>query len=327
MKKGVVVVEGKMPPLEKTTTNLHALDRLMTVLSGKEPGMPLRTGIELYGIEESGKSTIAYFLSGCVKPTGEITLIDLEGGGRKEYVASAVGQSGFDGIVRMVDFENHKGERRTHEEMLKLGADSLLEDDVNAVILDSAAMVAPKHEMAGDMEEQSVGRRAQVLARWGRRWISHMNLSKEPKLVIVVNHMLQPIGSKGVYTPGGKTLKHGCSVRLHVTRTETFKDGSFEATITLAKLRYGGKPQSRKDRHGRAIIIPGIGVSPEMTLAFDLMDFEVANRAGGYVNILDGENKTRIGRVATLLNWARDGKTEKFAPFRERMEKYNAEGK
>jgi RecA/RadA recombinase len=324
MKKGVVVIEGDMPPLERVTTHLHSLDRLMIMLNGKDPGMPVRTGIELYGSPESGKSTLAYYLSGCVKPSGKITLIDLEGGGRKEYVASAVGQSGFSGTVRRVDFVNEKGERRTHEEMLKVGANSLLDDDVNAVILDSAAATMPILEREGDMEEQFVGRRAQVLARWARRWMAWLSTEKDPKLVIIVNHMLQPIMGFGVITPGGATMKFGCSVRLHISREETFEDGSFEALIYLAKLRFGGKPPKRKDRYGRAIIIPGLGVSPEMTMAFDLMDLGAANRTGGYVNILEGENKTRVAKLLTLLKWAREGKTEKFEPFREKMEEINA---
>jgi RecA/RadA recombinase len=320
IKPGKVKAETAEKTNMRVSTGLYMLD--LAIAHEDEIGMPLRTGLELYGKPESGKSSLAYYLAGRVAPTGLITLIDLEVSGRGDYIESAVSQSGFTGTVKEVEWVDGKGKGRSHEQILKVGANTLLDDqgDANALILDSMAMVQPVVEREGDIEQAFMGKRAQVLAKFTRRWLSWIRLEQDkPKLVLLVNHMLADMGSQysptnidwGFVTPGGFTPKFGCSARLRMTRKETFDDGSFEATIKIDKLRYGGR---HKGRLGRAIIVPGVGVSPHLTAAFDCMELELARRKNS-VQIKDGEEWKNVGRLSTLFDWARAGKYEKFKPF------------
>jgi len=312
----------------RVPTGLAKLD--MALGDGKSLGLPIRCGVEIYGPPESGKSTLAYYLSGRVRGSGTIALIDLEGAGSSEYLVITLNSAGFDGRLHYVEFREPDGKARTHERVLKIGADMLLEDDVHVLILDSAAMIQPVLEREAEIEEVVWGRRAQVLARWSRRWLAWLNLMEDaPKSVFIINHKLKGMdGPYSVVTPGGDTIKFGCAVRLNVTRSETFDDGSFEAEIRVDKMRFGGK---NKHRLGRMIVLPGMGISVDMTTAFDCMEFGFARRKTS-VQVLtskdadpkDDGSWQNVAKLATLLDDAKDGKKERFEAFHERMGWYDA---
>lgn len=317
--KGNVNIDGDVPKLHRFTSGLHSLDWSLSGEDGLR-GIPLRGGIEIYGHWETGKSSLAYFLSGRVRPTGRIILVDLEGAARLDYLRSSVAQSGFNGTVYRIPFESG-GVPRPHEDMLQEGADYLLEDDVGCVILDTAAMIQPLPERKGEMEEAFMGRRAQVLAKFMRRCISWINFVKEDKLVIVVNHMLQDMSGFGKTSPGGDTIKFGIFARLWISRAQTkLPFGAFEAEIVVDKLRFGGK---QTDRKARVVIVPGVGVSTGLTAAFDCMTLKEARRQAGtgMVQFKKGDEWVDVLLMNDLVKEVMDGKDESFAPFYEILER------
>ena len=319
---GHVSVDGQVPTLRRVLSGLYSLDQCLASETGGS-GIPLRGGIEIYGKWETGKSTLAYFLAGRISQSWgpesrRIALVDLEGGAREEYLRSSISQSGFEGTVYRVPF-NAKGQPRNHEDMLQEGADLLLEDDVRCVILDSAAMTQPISEREGEMEEAFMGRRAQVLAKFSRRCLAWINSEEEDKLFIVVNHMLQDMGGYGKISPGGDTLKFGINARLWIKRADAstpLPSGAFEAEIAVEKLRFGGK---NKDRKGRVVILPEVGVSPELTAAFDCMELKLARRQAGtgMVQYLGADgNWVDVDLLKNLIVELLNGKgKEAFQPF------------
>jgi hypothetical protein len=137
--------------------------------------------------------------------------------------------------------------------------------------------------------------------------------------VILVNHMLADMGGYGMITPGGDALKFGCASRLRLKRTETFDDGSFEATITVDKLRHGGKAKARS---GRAMFVPGVGISVGLTNAFDCMEWGHARRKN-FVQVrkeLGKDEWSNVCKLSELFEWARGEKSEKFEVFEERLQ-------
>ena len=307
--------EGDIPKLRRFLSGLYSLDK---ALAGPRdtPGIPLRGGIEVFGRWETGKSTLGYYIAGRVPNTKKIVLVDLEGGAREEYLRTAVAQSGYSGLVYRVPFEA-SGKIRTHEDMLKEGADALLEEGTNALILDSAAMTQPVPEREGDIEEAFMGRRAQVLAKFMRRSMAWINSSKEDKILVVINHMLMNMQGFKI-SPGGDTMKFGIHARLWIHRTESLQDGVFEAEIEVDKLRFGGKDKERK---ARVVFLPGIGVSPELTAMFDCMALGEARRqqGTGMVQIKEGEEWKSIARTSAMIKKAMEGQKDDFAPFFERL--------
>mgnify|MGYP001565449445 CR=1 FL=1 len=317
-----IEVIGRLPELKRAKTGLWSFDWALG--DDKEMGMPLRGGYELYGDAETGKSTVAYYLAAVIDPKGTVALIDLEVAARMKYIKSAMHQAGFDGKIYYVDHENEDGTPRLHWNMLRDGVDMLLEDGVSAVILDSAALVTPVMEREEDEDKSFMGRRAQLLARFNRRWVPWIGFVKEEKAVFIVNHLLMSFDAfGGKYSPGGKGLKFGVIAKIWIRRAETLSDGTFLAKLKIEKFRLGGRNEGRV---ANIVIIPGIGVSPQLTSIFDCFTQEVARRTkgSGMVEILSGKTWKKVGKLATFVERAKAGNFETFAPFDAALSKIRA---
>ena len=312
-----IKVIGKIPVLARYRTKLWGLD----VALGDEDGIgvPLRGGYEIYGDPETGKSTVAYYLAAAVKPDATVAVIDLEVAARMKYIKRAMAQAGFKGTIYYVAHRTEDGKPRLHWHMLKEGADKLLEDDVYCTILDSAALVTPVMERTEDDEKTFMGQRAKLIGRFNRRWIPWMGFTDENKVVFIVNHMLQSFNAfGGKYSPGGQSIKYGIIAKLWIRRDETLPDGTFRAIIKIEKLRLGGRAIRRK---ANVVIIPGIGVSPELTSVFDCFTEKLARRQqSGMVEILKGKTWTKVAKLNTLVERAKNGELNDFGQFASALE-------
>jgi len=306
-------IEGDVPDVFRVRTGLYSVDHTLG-LKGKW-GFPLRTVVEIYGREHTGKSSLAYYLAGAIRPSGKVGIVDTEGSLDPEYLRIAFGQSGFSGTIKVTDILK-KDKGRYHNEMVTELADYLIDPDYNAIMLDSVSMYRSKQETEGEVGDANMGKRAQNIANWARRCASHLQVYyNPPKTAIMVNHVFQSLSSRGHYTPGGRVKGHAANFRLYMWREETFDDGSFLVNVKVEKLRWGGV---RRDQIGKVYIIPGLGVSPEMTAVFDCVDLELAKRGNvvKYKGTKAGEEIwTSAGRISTLLKAAREGDKSKFKPF------------
>ncbi len=324
-----VKFEGQTPEIVRVPTGLYTLDHIALSFQGSH-GMPLRSLYEIFGRPGSGKSSLAYYLAGRVRSPGRILIADLEANMNKDYTVSSILQAGFEGTVQATDYRDAKGKPRSHEEQIQELADRLLEDeDVTSGILDSLGMFSPIPEQGKDLGEANMGVRAKRTADFARRVANKLLLAPLPKAVFVVNHIHDVIGGRGHTTPGGETLKYMANVRLWVYRVETFKDGSFCSEIKVEKLKYGGANIKRK---GLMVVIPGIGVSPEMTAVMDCVQLELAERGTTVkMDILDVKSgkfkSTSMGFLEkNLIEWAKTHETKKFEPFYEALAKYSDGG-
>ena len=317
-----IEVVGRMPELRRKVTGLWSFDWALG--DDGDPGMPMRGGYEIYGDPETGKSTVAYYLAAVVDPVGTVALIDLEVAARMAYIKSAMRQAGFNGKIYYVEHENTDGTPRLHWGMMREGADMLLEAGVSSLILDSAALVTPVMEREEDDDKSFMGRRAQLIGRFNRRWVPWMGFVREEKVVFIVNHMLQSFDAfGGKYSPGGKGIKYGVIAKLWIRRAETLPDGTFNAHVKVEKFRHGGRNEGRK---ANIVIIPRVGVSPQLTSIFDCFTQKVARRTkgSGMVELLSGKTWKKAGKLATFVERAKAGNFETFAPFDAALAKIRA---
>ncbi len=310
------VEEGQIPTVTRINTGLWSFDK---AVSNIETGMPLRTIIELYGNEHTGKSSLAFFLAARVKKTGRVGIMDTEGALDPNYLETTFGRAGFEGTMKVVDYAKLKKKekvQRPHEEMAQELADYLLDDDFNAIIIDSLGMWRPVAEAEGDLGDAIMGRRAKAIAQFARRCASHLIIIDDPKVVFLVNHRLAGLSTRGHYTPGGKTKSYASNVRLFMYRYDNdFKDGCFQAEIKVEKLRWGG---THKEKKGQVFIIPGVGVAPGMTAMLDCCRLGLATRGAvvKYKATKSGETVwNSAGRIGTLIDAEREGNMKKFTPF------------
>lgn len=321
------IEKGRLPDVERRLTGLWSFDEL---LKDRTRGLPMRTIVEIYGKEESGKSTLSYFLAGIPNSEGKVGIVDTESSLDPEYLQLAMSRSGFKGTVKIIDYAQEKNKKfiqRYHGAMAQEAMHGLL-DEYDAIIVDSIAGWMPEAEQEGDIGDANMGRRARDVTQFSRGTVSQLKLSDTPKLCIAVNHVLQSLSSRGWYTPGGRGLSHYAGVRLWMWRNETWDDGTFQSKIKVEKLRWGGKAKDRGE--AQVIIIPGHGVAKGMTAVFDCINLGLAQRPkGGYIKykaMKAGEELwNSAGRLTELIDKEKEGDMAKFNPFFKLLKEFDDE--
>ena len=315
-------VVGSYPDIARKMTGLGSLD---LALSGKTSeglrlGVPTRCIWEISGPTFVGKSTLSYFLSGRMGD-GRIMIADFEGFD-PEYLSSAIDQSGFNGTAQVVDSfykeGKEKGQERPHGDILQELADALLEPDVVSGVVDSIGAIRPIAEANKELEESVMGRRALLVGSFCRRAINSIRLSENGATVFVINHQYANISGRGTLTAGGNALKYLSAVRIHMWVDEYISTSSDKVQIALVtkghvdKSRYGGAGADFK-----IALIPGVGISPELTAVIDCVEWKLATRG---THLKMGEQS--FGFISKVVEKAKQGDTEFFAPFMEASRNY-----
>lgn len=317
MNENKIQIIGRYPILERKSSGLFSLDWALS--SRGNLGCPMRSIYEIYGYPNSGKSTLSYYLAGKLSPQNEISICDLENLDA-EYLKSAVGASGFEGSIRIMDATDEKNKFRSHEDMLT-DMTVNLNTTSGSAILDSVGAIQPIAEAAGDFGEAFMGKRAKLVAQVSRALSNIVRNTEEAKNAFIINHVHQIIGGRGHTTAGGVTLTYMAAVRIMIWTKEVFEneaDGrpiGFLVEGKTEKLRFGGK--------GRTFgyyIVPGLGVHVGASAMFDCFNYGLAER--GTTVKMDGKSMGYIKKE--FLDYAETGKVRKFDPFIEALAKYQA---
>lgn len=309
-----VIIDTPRGQITRKSTGLYSLD--MALSSAGNGGLPMRNMVEVYGNTHVGKSTLTYYLSGVIAERGVIELCDLEGLD-PVYLRNVLLNCGFRGHVKVIN-DVDKGKPRKHADMVnEMAGDFLNDPTANVTILDSVGAFIPTAESEGDIGEAFMGRRAQTLAQYARRMVSHLKAKEQDGTAFVVNHVHSIIGGQGHITAGGDTIKNLSTVRIMLWQKQVVKAGDdiigYWVGGKLEKLRYGGK-----GRGFQFILIPDYGISRELSAMFDCFEYGLAERST-HVKIRDKS----FGFLSKLFESAKDGKKDKFDPFFELLQDYH----
>lgn len=317
---------GQIPKVERRETGLFSFDR--SVGFRGQNGIPLRSLIEIYGPEASGKSTFAWFLASKVNLRGGVWIADLEGTMEEKYVREVLTHAGFEGTLRISDYQDKKGKMRNHEEQIGDAVDAMLDDDYHAAIIDSIGAFVSIANFGKEIGERTMGQEAKTISDVSKRLSVWLRLAEEPKLFIYINHVHPNFSGPGFSTPGGVKMKYISNVRLWIRRIEADVPegtGNFLSEVRVQKLKHGGTHSERK---ALIYFVPGFGVSREMTAVFECIKLDLAEREATIkLELLDADDKewkwTSMGRLSTLAEKALDPEKNKaaFAPFFEALEK------
>jgi recombination protein RecA len=197
--------------VEKTPSGSLALDM---ALGG---GYPRGRIIEVFGVESSGKTTLALHAIAEVQRLGEqAAFIDAEHALDPEY-AKALGVD----IAQLLFAQPQSG-----EEALDVAESLASTGEVSLIVIDSVAALTPLAEIEGDMAQQHVGVQARMMSKALRKLCSVLN--RKRCTAIFINQLRMKIGvmyGNPEVTPGGNALKYYASQRLDVRRREHVKEG------------------------------------------------------------------------------------------------------
>lgn len=204
--------DGVIGKLNTISTGIPSLD---IAIGG---GLPKGRICEIYGVESSGKTTIALqVLAQAQKISNKaVAFIDAEHALDPSYARKL----GLD-VDNLLISQPESGEAAL--EILDVLVKS---NSVSVVVIDSVAALTPKAEIEGNMGDHHIGAQARLMSQALRKLAS--NVFKSDCLVLFINQLRMKVGvvfGNPEVTAGGNALKFYASVRLEIRRSGLLKEG------------------------------------------------------------------------------------------------------
>ena len=254
-------------------------------------GFPRGRVIEIYGLEASGKTTLAlHGIAQAQKAGGVCAFIDAEHALDPTH-AKNLGVNIEDLIISQPDF----GEQGLDiaEMLIRSGA-------IDLIAIDSVAALVPKAELEGEMGDTHIGLQARLMSQALRKLTPIVHKSKTS--LIFINQIRQNINSFAFAnketTSGGNALKFYASLRLDVRRI---------ASLKKAEVHYGNRIAVKVVKNKMAPPFKKVeldllfseGISAELDLLDAALHYEIITKSGSWLSF-DGKHIAQ-GRDQALI--------------------------
>ncbi len=180
-------------------------------------GIPRGRIIEVYGLESSGKSTLAlHIVAQAQKKGGLAAFVDAEHALDPEY-GRKLGVKVNDLLISQPD---------TGEQALEIVESLVKSGAVDVIVVDSVAALTPRVEIEGEMGQSHIGLQARLMSQALRKLTAITY--KSNTTVVFINQIRMKIGvmfGNPEETSGGKALKFYSSVRLELRRSAKIQQG------------------------------------------------------------------------------------------------------
>ncbi len=261
-------------------------------------GIPKGRIIELYGMEGSGKTTLALHIAAqCHKQGGTVAFIDAEHALDPVY-AKAIGVDTEALLISQPD---------SGEQALEIVDTLVRSGAIDLIIVDSVAALVPMTEINGNMGDSHMGVHARLMSQALRKLTG--SISKTSTAVIFINQLRMKIQTSYSFGPpetttGGMALKFYSSMRIEVKQStyirenkESEKLGNYIG-ITIAKNKF-----APPFKYVRCPLIYGKGIS-HLDIVFDAaVTHDIVKKSGSWYSY--GSEKLGQGSVKAI-KWLED---------------------
>jgi recombination protein RecA len=218
--EGTVMFLGDTPleDLDVISTGSIGLDIALGV-----GGLPCGRIVEIFGLESSGKTTLALQVIANAQRKGlKCLLIDAENSFDPLY-ADALGIN----VDEMSYCQPSYGEQG-----LEIADRSILSGKFGVVVIDSVAALVPKAELEGEIGDNKIGLHGKLMSQACRKMVG--SIAKTNTLCIFINQVRNKIGGYGnpEVVCGGMALQFYSSVRLRVSRSTTVENSVIVNGVT-----------------------------------------------------------------------------------------------
>ncbi|MCE1245669.1 MAG: recombinase RecA [Firmicutes bacterium] len=255
-------------------------------------GIPRGRVTEIFGPESSGKTTLALqIIAETQKMGGIAAFIDVEHALDPEYSRN-IG----------VDIENlFVSQPDTGEQALDIVESLVRSNALDIIVIDSVAALVPAAEIEGEMGDMQVGLQARLMSKALRKLTSV--ISKTKTATIFINQIREKIGvmfGPTETTPGGRSLKFYCSVRLDVRRQDAIKQGG-DTIGNRVKVKVVKNKVAPPFKQADFDILFGRGISREGSIIEAGLEYAIVKRSGSYYSYGDVKLGQGVDNTRTFL--------------------------
>ncbi len=253
-------------------------------------GIPRGRIVEIFGVESSGKTTIAlHVIAEAQRRGGVAVFIDAEHALDPKY-AKSLG----------VDVENlYISQPDYGEQALEIAENLINSGAVDVIVVDSVAALVPRDELEGDMGEAQVGKQARLMSQALRKLKGIVH--KSNTALIFINQIREKIGvmfGNPETTPGGRALKFFSDMRLEVRRLGDIKEGN-ERVGYRVKVKVVKNKLAPPFQEAEFDMIYGEGICRICDLVDVATDLGVLTKSGSWYSYGDqriGQGKEQVKR-------------------------------
>lgn len=204
--KGSVMRADSQPQYcDVISTGVSGIDRALGI-----GGIPRGRITELYGVESSGKSTLAlHIVSECQRSGGVAAYVDAEHALDYGY-CNTLGIQLDDLLISQPD---------SGEQALGIVESLVRTGEIALIVIDSVASLVPQVELEGEMGQSFVGLQARLMSQAMRKLTAVT--SKSNTALIFINQLREKVGityGNPEVTPGGRALKFYSTIRMELRR-------------------------------------------------------------------------------------------------------------
>jgi recombination protein RecA len=212
--EGAIMKLKEMKPVDVEIISTGSISLDMALGVG---GVPRGRVIEIYGPEGGGKTTLAlHIIAEAQKRGGVGAFIDAEHALDPDW-AKKIGVNMEDLLISQPD---------SGEQALQIVESLVRSGEVDVVVVDSVAALAPQTEISGEVGDFQIGLQARLMSQALRKLAGIV--AKTKTVVIFLNQTRMKVGQtygNPETTPGGLALKFYASVRIDLRRIAQIKHG------------------------------------------------------------------------------------------------------
>ncbi len=264
-------------------------------------GVPKGRIIEIYGLESSGKTTLAlHIVAESQKNGGNAAFIDAEHALDPQY-AKNIG----------VDVENmYISQPDYGEQALEIAETLVRSGAFDVIVIDSVAALTPKSELEGEMGDAQMGVQARLMSQALRKLTAISN--KSGTTLIFLNQIRMKIGvmfGNPETTTGGNALKFYSSVRMEIRKGERLTDKEGKIIGNTVKLKIVKNKVAPPFRETEFDIIYPMGIDKYSSLLSAAVDNGVIQKSAGWYKY--GDSQLGNGKEAVKETLKNDNKLTK----------------
>ena len=274
--------------IESVPSGSLALDIAMGV-----GGIPKGRIIEIFGMESSGKTTLAlHMIAEVQRQGGTAAFIDAEHALDPTY-SRALGVD----LDHMLISQPNSGEQALEitEQLTRSGA-------IDIIVIDSVAALVPMAEIEGQMGDSQVGLQARLMSQAMRKLSGAISQSKT--IVVFTNQMRSRISSSrfgpSTTTSGGWALKFYASLRLQMWASGRIEEGT-ERIGTHVNVRVVKNKVAPPFKEATFDVIYGRGIVRSRDLINTGEALGLVSRSGSWYSFGDQRLGQGIGNSAQAL--------------------------